>query len=321
MIQQDYLYNMDNFTEKIVIEKYQNGLSAKKIGELFGVSKTPILKILNKFGIIRKRDRCKNLDIVKDVSTYYILKTCPICKDETKITSDNPTIACRNYFNSVNKKNLCKKCSLELQKGEGNPFYGKKHSEKSKQKISKSRKGKATGNENAMSKSENRKKVSKKLKEKWGSGVLENTRIFLSEKMKETIRKGKLKSNNKSKAEKIIFNQIKKLGYKVKQSYRVDTKICDVYVPEINLIIEYNGDYWHCNPNKYDKDYFNKKKNKYAWELWEYDKKKLELLRSFGYNLEVVWEDDYKSDKTIINNIINKYDTKFKYAPKSSRKD
>ena len=85
--------------------------------------------------------------------------------------------------------------------------------------------------------------------------------------------------------------------------------------------IEFNGDYWHCNPKKYDKNYFNKKKGKYAWELWEYDDKKLELLRNFGYNLEVVWEDDYKSDKTIINNIINKYDKKFKYAPKPSRKD
>lgn len=293
----------------------------KKIGEVLGTSKTPILKILNKHGVIRKRDRCDNLDIQNDNGTYFILKKCNLCNTETKITSKSPTVACRNYFNSIKYNRLCKKCSLKLQKGKGNPFYGKKHTTISKSKISKSRKGKAAGDKNSMSNPKNREKVSKKLKEKWDSGTLDDMRIFLSEKIKDTIRKGKLKNTNKSKVEKIILNQIKNLGYKAEQSYKVDTKICDVYVPEINLIIEYNGDYWHCNPKKYDKGYFNKKKNKYAWELWEYDRKKLELLKSFGYNLEVVWEDDYKSDKTIINNIINKYDTKFKYAPKSSRKD
>ena len=62
------------------------------------------------------------------------------------------------------------------------------------------------------------------------------------------------------------------------------------------------------NPKKYDKNYFNKKKSKYAWELWEYDQNKLDLIKSKGYNLEVVWEADFNSDKTIIEKIINKYE-------------
>ena len=313
--------NMANISENLVIDKYSEGLSAKKIGEIFGVSKTPILRILNKHGLVRKRDRCNQLDIQQDENTYFILKTCNRCKNETKITSTDSTIACRNYFNSISNNSLCKKCSLELQKGKGNPFYGKKHTNKTKTQISENRKGKAIGELNSMSKIENRKKVSTQLKKKWDSGDLDNLRHFLSEKIKQTIRDGKFKGVIKSKAEKIILDQIKNIGYFPYQSYRVDTKICDIFVPELNLIIEYNGDYWHCNPKKYDKDYFNEKKGKYAWELWEYDEKKLELIRNFGYNLEVVWEDDYKSDKTIINNIINRYDTKFKYAPKPSRKD
>jgi G:T-mismatch repair DNA endonuclease (very short patch repair protein) len=47
-----------------------------------------------------------------------------------------------------------------------------------------------------------------------------------------------------------------------------------------------------------------------AEQLWEYNKNKIDLIKNKGYNLEVVWESDYKSDKTIINNLIKKYDRK-----------
>ena len=67
----------------------------------------------------------------------------------------------------------------------------------------------------------------------------------------------------------------------------VETKIYDIFIPSLNLVIEYNGDYWHCNPKKYKPDYFNQKKQKTAKELWEYDKNKIDLIREKGYNLEI----------------------------------
>jgi hypothetical protein len=97
------------------------------------------------------------------------------------------------------------------------------------------------------------------------------------------------------------------MGYEVIQYFRVDTKICDFYLPKINLIIEYFGDYWHCNPKIYSNNYFNKKKNMYAQEIWEYDKHKLQLCEKYNYTLEVIWEDDFKCDNDIVNKIIEKY--------------
>jgi G:T-mismatch repair DNA endonuclease (very short patch repair protein) len=94
--------------------------------------------------------------------------------------------------------------------------------------------------------------------------------------------------------------------------------VCDIYIPSLNLIIEYNGDYWHCNPNKYEGDYFNQKKNEYAKDIWEYDSNKLELIRNYGYNLEVVWESDLKTNNDIILEIIHKYDKKHNFAPERS---
>jgi G:T-mismatch repair DNA endonuclease (very short patch repair protein) len=294
--------------EEFVIKEYLGGKSSLVLGKELGVSKPTILKILKKHNVTKKRDRCSSLNIKKDGDKYIILRKCPKCGLDVKTTSKDRIIACRNYFNL--KNSLCKKCSLKQQEGEGNPFFGKKHSNKSKEKISKSRKGKATGDKNSMANLTWRKKASNNLKKKWDSGEMEYVRKIMSDKMKETRRLGKIKSVIRSKKEKEIVTELKKLGYIVSHSLKVDTKICDIYIPKLNLIIEYNGDYWHCNPNKYEPDYYHQVKGQTAKELWEYDKKKIDLIRRNGYNLEIVWESDLKSDNTLINKLIKKYDAK-----------
>jgi G:T-mismatch repair DNA endonuclease (very short patch repair protein) len=292
--------------ESFIVKEYLTGKSSLMLEKELGISKPTILKILKKYNVTKKRDRCKSLDIKKKGDKYVILRKCPKCEVDVVVSSNNPTITCRNYFNL--KKSLCKKCSLQEQIGEGNPFYGKKHSEESKEKISKSRKGKGTGDKNSMANLLWRKKASDNLKKKWDRGEMEHARIIMSDKIKETRRLGKLKSVIRSKKEKEMVTEIKKMGYKVQHSLRVETKICDIFIPSLNLIIEYNGDYWHCNPKKYKPDYFNQKKQKTAKELWEYDKNKIDLIRGKGYNLEIVWESDLKEDNTLINKIIKKYD-------------
>lgn len=81
-----------------------------------------------------------------------------------------------------------------------------------------------------------------------------------------------------------------------------------IYIPKFNLLVEYNGDYWHCNPKKYESDYLNTKKNKTVKELWQYDANKLYLAKKNGYNCEVIWETDYKKNKNIILELIEKYE-------------
>ena len=100
------------------------------------------------------------------------------------------------------------------------------------------------------------------------------------------------------------------MGYKVIHSLKVDSKVCDIFLPKLNLVIEYNGDYWHCNPKKYSEDYFHQVKNKTAKELWEYDNNKIDLIKSKGYNLVIVWESELKENPDLINKIITKYDTR-----------
>lgn len=64
-----------------------------------------------------------------------------------------------------------------------------------------------------------------------------------------------------------------------------------------NKLIEFNGDYWHCNPNKYKFNYFNKRKKMTAAEIWEYDKQKIKTAEYYGYQVLVVWESEYNKNK------------------------
>lgn len=77
-----------------------------------------------------------------------------------------------------------------------------------------------------------------------------------------------------------------------------------------NKIIEFNGDLYHANPNKYselDTPFIKIRgvKNKHitAKEIWEYDNIKNKTLIMAGYELLVIWEYDVKND---IKNCINK---------------
>lgn len=62
-------------------------------------------------------------------------------------------------------------------------------------------------------------------------------------------------------------------------------------------IIEYNGDFWHCNPELYNESYFNKVKQKYAKDIWEYERIKLDYMKNKGYDILVIWEKDFKHNK------------------------
>jgi hypothetical protein len=121
-----------------------------------------------------------------------------------------------------------------------------------------------------------------------------------------------LKSQNKtikpvSKAEKEILKTLQPI-IEVTPQFIIEGKSFDFYLPKYNLLIEYNGDYWHCNPEIYGEDYYNKKKRMKSTDIWIYDSKKVELSKKYGYNLEVVWERDYKINPNIIFDKIKKYE-------------
>jgi very-short-patch-repair endonuclease len=93
-----------------------------------------------------------------------------------------------------------------------------------------------------------------------------------------------------------------------KRQYKVENKFADFYIPEVNLLIEVDGNYWHCDKvNKDDNYHFNKK----------------ELYIKNGYSSLFFREDEVNDKFDIVTSIINNKLGKSKrvYARKTEFKE
>lgn len=130
-----------------------------------------------------------------------------------------------------------------------------------------------------------------------------------------------------SKASQVLFNnlyeRIKHLGHEI-YYYELNHEFyfknergvfLDFYDVTINLVIEFNGDLWHGNPNIYGPDDLVKRPYNSgvyvkASKLWERDRQRLETINGVLGNpkIEIVWEDDYnKHPEEIVEEILKKY--------------
>ena len=66
------------------------------------------------------------------------------------------------------------------------------------------------------------------------------------------------------------------------------------YLP--NKIIEFHGDYWHCNPLFYNEDHYHIKKEMFAKEIWDYQEQKNDFARSKGFEVFEIWENDVRKN-------------------------
>lgn len=72
----------------------------------------------------------------------------------------------------------------------------------------------------------------------------------------------------------------------------------DFCIPNKRKIIEFNGDYWHADPNRYGpNDLIGRGEKRRASEIWESDEQKLACARTEGYDILVVWESEFLNDR------------------------
>jgi hypothetical protein len=68
----------------------------------------------------------------------------------------------------------------------------------------------------------------------------------------------------------------------------------DAYDPDTNTVYEFHGDYWHGNPRKFAADVLNKQAHKTMGQLYEATVTREAMLREHGFNLIVMWEDEFR---------------------------
>lgn len=142
----------------------------------------------------------------------------------------------------------------------------------------------------------------KKLKE------IGNTEWFKELSRKRLIdRINSKKFEISSKKEKDFIKEcIDPLGIAYKTQYYIKEikHYCDVYIPSSNLIIEFNGDYWHGNPRKYLFEDLTERQKKQV----EKDRKLREYCQNNQIRLIEIWQSEFDSDleatKLKISNLI-----------------
>lgn len=131
--------------------------------------------------------------------------------------------------------------------------------------------------------------------------ALFNDNPFLSKEDIENIRASQSKIisdylNSKSEKSTSIELKIKQIldaaSIEYISQYKISQFIADFYIPSANLIVEADGDYWHCNPKKYPNGPINESQ---ALAIIK-DKRRDEFLLSKGYNILRFWESDINDD-------------------------
>jgi len=102
----------------------------------------------------------------------------------------------------------------------------------------------------------------------------------------------------RSKPEIELFNYIRdNINENVECNVFVGSRNVDILCG--NKIIEFFGDYWHCNPNKYKKDYFHSRIKLLAEEIWDNDNDKINYLKSKNYDVLVIWENEWSKNRDV----------------------
>lgn len=105
---------------------------------------------------------------------------------------------------------------------------------------------------------------------------------------------------NKSSGEKELQAYIESLDNKVQFNQGIGPYNCDVVLEVKKIVIEYFGDYWHCNPNRFAAHDYNKRLHCTANVRWQKDELKKTYFENLGFMYIVVWESDWKNNKETV---------------------
>lgn len=104
-----------------------------------------------------------------------------------------------------------------------------------------------------------------------------------------------------------VKKYLKSINEKFIKGYALDKFIFDFFMPDYNLVIECQGDYWHANPLEYDESNINEIQRKNI----ERDKRKKEFIRINNIDNLFIWENDIKKNfekvKQMIKDKINAF--------------
>lgn len=258
--------------ERLKVLYEQNGLCAEEIAELMSRSIVSV-------HIKRKRLRLRHTDSQTKAAKRRInlgirnaMYGVPSwCKGLTKETDCR--IANASKLLSQKRKRLFEQNLLPRYTGSSNPMYGKSgwNSGLTKQTSEKIRLAAA--------------KTSLTCKAHWQlmSDAEKQVRIeFLTRLCHDQLKSKRIRTSIEIKVE----NFLRKLRVNFEPNFKIGRFVVDFYLPQCNIVIECQGDYWHANPLMYSTVDKVQSKN------IDRDNRKKALLAGEGVKTLYFWETD-----------------------------
>ncbi len=185
---------------------------------------------------------------------------------------------------SRNAKQWCQKCRPRT--GEDNPFFGENHTDTTRKRLSEKRKGINywKGKKHTQISKD---KISKGHKAKWSKMSDDERAPYLDALLRgiQTQLKHKI-----TKPEKVVRDFLLRQNIAYRHNERMyDKFFVDFWLPQHNTIIEVFGDYWHGNLEVFDSLSESQKSQK------KRDKSRIGYLTKCGHCVIVMWENDLKN--------------------------
>lgn len=288
-----------------ILDYLQITKSRKNIGvlkkEFYSIyDKNDITKICRKKQAIY-RNRIRNSKAVKyseeskkrmQLSRKNFWKSIEGTDKERELKETSRNLMKRVCELKLNQNDIVKSKRVQSRKDNNKPW----HTDATKTKISQSQIGKTLSAETKRKQSE-----AAKGKPKFDRRGSNNPckRAEVRQKISDSVtylhRIGNYPLKTKSRGHCEIEAVLVNLGYKVINEYRIGKFSYDIFVPEINTIIEFHGTYWHMDPKKYNKDFYDHSKKRYAYQQWERDD--IRKAHSISQNIQylVIWQLDWEA--------------------------
>jgi len=138
----------------------------------------------------------------------------------------------------------------------------------------------------------------------------------LTPQQKEKHYRKVLKTNGRSKECASFIQVLKEHDINCIEEQYINGFIVDAIIQNTNIVIEYYGDMFHCNPKK-----FKDPTQICSWiggrtvqEQWDRDRRRLAALYKYGFVVIIVWGIDWKSNQ---NSIIRKIQNEMRKSGKN----
>jgi G:T-mismatch repair DNA endonuclease (very short patch repair protein) len=202
---------------------------------------------------------------------------------------------CGKRLARSNRSGLCPSCA---RSGDRNPFSGKHHSARSRERMREAQRMRDPSTYRGGG--ADPELLSELRRREWARRTPEEKQRHLS----AFIAAGQVhnRRSSKTRIEILVAQLLDELGLEYSQNVQIGRYNVDFVVG--GTIVECYGDFWHCNPALWSEGDYNRSLHLTAREKWERDRLRQVRLQGQRYRFISLWESDILRSPDLVRNLL-----------------